>query len=177
RCDARRARLGGHALGWPERCPTVRVVSTTIWPERIWQARRAAHERRVDPWLAPHLQRARVGERHPVEDFLFTYYSFRPARLRRWEPGWGGVLAGDAAREFLERRGYIETADGVTLGPELLHKRLSSIRWIRDLLVATQHRPAFFGCFGLHEWAMVYRLAPSDIRHADHPLRLGSADT
>ena len=31
--------------------------------------------------------------KHPVHDFLFTYYSFRPAQLRRWSPGYGVVLA------------------------------------------------------------------------------------
>ncbi|WP_420883945.1 hypothetical protein [Micromonospora sp. CPCC 205547] len=33
-----------------------------------WQARRAAHEARVDAWLAPHLARRKVGGKHPVED-------------------------------------------------------------------------------------------------------------
>ena len=41
----------------------------------------------------------------------------------------------------------------------------------------TAGRPARFGCFGLHEWAMVYRLDPSDVRHAGWPLRLGAAGT
>ncbi|MGL1409555.1 hypothetical protein ACSTIX_23730, partial [Vibrio parahaemolyticus] len=35
-------------------------------------------------------------------------------------------------------------------------------------------RPAQFGCFGLHEWAMAYRT--EDVRHAV-PLRLGSDGT
>jgi hypothetical protein len=44
-----------------------------------WRSRRTAHERRVDGWLAGHLARRRSGRKHPVEDFLFTYYSFQPA--------------------------------------------------------------------------------------------------
>ncbi|GAA4575648.1 hypothetical protein GCM10023176_45330 [Micromonospora coerulea] len=48
-----------------------------------WRARRRAHEDRVDAWLAPHLARRRGGVKHPVEDLLFTYYSHRPAQLRR----------------------------------------------------------------------------------------------
>ncbi|MGY4645658.1 hypothetical protein [Cellulomonas sp. URHB0016] len=43
-----------------------------------------------------------------------------------------------------------------------------------DLLSATSSRPAFTGCFGLHEWAMVYR--EDEHRHA-LPLRLGGAGT
>ncbi|HYN94057.1 MAG TPA: 3-methyladenine DNA glycosylase, partial [Pilimelia sp.] len=65
----------------------------TVLPEDAWRARRAAHEARVDAWLAPHLARRRHGVAHPVHDFLFTYYSHRPAQLRRWHPGAGVVLA------------------------------------------------------------------------------------
>ena len=36
--------------------------------------------------------RRRSGVKHPVHDFLFTYYSQRPAALRRWHPGWGVAL-------------------------------------------------------------------------------------
>jgi hypothetical protein len=45
---------------------------------------------------------------------------------------------------------------------------------IRRLLVATQRRTPTLGCFGLHEWAMVYR-SPQP-RH-DRPLRLGATAT
>ncbi|HLP25341.1 MAG TPA: 3-methyladenine DNA glycosylase, partial [Acidobacteriota bacterium] len=34
-----------------------------------------------------------------------------------------------------------------------------------------QNRAPTFACFGLHEWAMVYRLAPTDVRHTQLPLR------
>jgi hypothetical protein len=40
---------------------------------------------------------------------------------------------------------------------------------------ATADRPARLNCFGLHEWAMVYRT--SDVRHGQVPLRLGAAGT
>ncbi len=35
-----------------------------------------------------------------------------------------------------------------------------------------RERPATFGCFGVHEWAMVHGLDPAEIRHASWPLRL-----
>ena len=44
-------------------------------------------------------------------------------------------------------------------------------------MTATAGRAGNFGCFGLHEWAMVYRLAEDETRHADWPLRLGPAGT
>ena len=50
------------------------------------------------------------------------------------------------------------------------------IESIRRLLLATASRPATYGCFGLHEWAMVYRT--DEVRHP-WPLRLeaGGTDT
>jgi hypothetical protein len=51
------------------------------------------------------------------------------------------------------------------------------IRFVAELLGASGGRPAQFGCFGLHEWAMVYRADPDDIRHGGVPLRLGGAGT
>jgi hypothetical protein len=60
---------------------------------------------------------------------------------------------------------------------ELLAARGDSVRFIRDLLARTASRPAQLGCFGLHEWAMVYRQGPEQVRHADWPLRLGAEGT
>jgi hypothetical protein len=48
------------------------------------------------------------------------------------------------------------------------------VRWVHDLLTATASRPGHFGCFGLHEWAMVYRTPVEQLRHPDWPLRLGA---
>ncbi|MEJ3744221.1 3-methyladenine DNA glycosylase [Actinomycetes bacterium KLBMP 9797] len=133
-----------------------------------WHARRAAHERRVDAWLAPHLARRRAGEKHPVEDFLFTYYSFRPAQLRRWHPGAGVVLRGGEPD-----RDYIAVDGGVTLDTAAVAK--PSLAWVQRLLAGTASRPAFFGCFGMHEWAMVYRT--DAVRHGQLRLRLSPAET
>ena len=43
------------------------------------------------------------------------------------------------------------------------------------LLAATAGRAANFGCFGMHEWAMVH--GSDEVRHPAHPLRLGAAGT
>lgn len=145
--------------------------------EDEWLARQAAHEQRVRQWTEPHRQRKARGEKHPVLDFLFTYYSQRPARLVRWTPGIGVVLAGDAARSFLDRPGFVEVADGVLVDPALPASRRETAGFIHRLLAATARRPAQLGCFGLHEWAMVYRLGQEQVRHSDWPLRLGSTGT
>lgn len=145
-------------------------------PQQRWQARRAAHVQRVDAWLTPHLQRRRTGAKHPVEDFLFTYYSHRPAQLRRWHPGAGVVLDGAHPAEF--GRDYTTSPAGLTLDTDAVRRRRGeSIAWIRDLLVSTAGRAAHFGCFGMHEWAMVYRQTQDEVRHNAWPLRLSPAQT
>jgi len=48
---------------------------------------------------------------------------------------------------------------------------------IATLLRATRDRPPHLGCFGMHEWAMVYRQPADDVRHRDWPLRLGAEGT
>ena len=145
-----------------------------------WQARAAAHAERVDAFVQPHLARRNDGVKHPVHDFLFTYYAQRPAQLRRWHPGYGVALA-DAA-SYTELKGYEVSTSSTGGGPgplvavtqEYAASQRPVISSIRDLLVATLGRPANFGCFGLHEWAMVYRA--DETRH-DWPLRLGGAAT
>jgi hypothetical protein len=143
-----------------------------------WTARRAEHFARVRRWTGPHHERKAKGEKHPVLDFLFSYYSHRPSRLERWHPGPGVVLAGDAAREYLRWPAYTETADGVTLDVDrFAESRGGTVEFIRSLLVATASRAPRLGCFGLHEWAMVYRQQPEQVRHNAWPLRLGSTGT
>ena len=150
----------------------------TVLDERQWRARQEAHRNRVRHWTDPHRQRQQRGEKHPVLDFLFTYYSYRPSRLERWQPGFGVTLTGPGANEFLEFRGYTETDDGVAVDPALFtESRRDTAQFILGLLSATASRPAQLGCFGLHEWAMVYRLGPDDLRHSDWPLRLSHQGT
>ncbi len=126
----------------------------------------------MDQWIGPHRERAARGEKHPVEDFLFTYYSFRGAWLRRWHPGPDVVLGGPAARDFLRWSEYQETEDGIQINvARLPAKRREFVQWLQTFLRTTGMRPAFFGCFGWHEWAMVYRQTPEEVRHTTHPLR------
>jgi hypothetical protein len=51
------------------------------------------------------------------------------------------------------------------------------VDFVVALLSATASRPAHLGCFGMHEWAMVYGLAEGEQRHEDWPLRLGTRGT
>ncbi len=151
--------------------------------EPTWRARAEAHAARVDAFVQPHLARRRDGQTHPVHDFLFTYYSHRPAQLRRWHPGYGvGLVGGEVGRGY-ERVVCPRTTQGsvsgtrpdvVTVSQEYVAAKSTLIESIRQLLAATAARPAQLGCFGLHEWAMVHRA--DETRH-DWPLRLGREGT
>jgi hypothetical protein len=154
------------------------LAAPTLLAESEWTALARAHAARIDRWAVPHRERRRRGEPHPVLDFLFTYYSESPGRLRRWHPGPGVALGpsptGPAPHSAW--RWYATDADGVVrLGAAAFGAdRGDTVRFVRRLLAATADRPAFTGCFGLHEWAMVYRDVGT--RHAI-PLRLGQAGT
>ena len=150
----------------------MRAVNRTLLPAAEWRARQDAHVTRVRRWTDPLRERRARGERHPVLDFLFTYYSHRPAKLLRWHPGPGVELAD--ADEFLRWPAYERTEHGVELAP-LPEARRPFVEFVHTLLTATAARRPHLGCFGLHEWAMVYR--SGEVRHEDWPLRLGGDGT
>jgi hypothetical protein len=143
-----------------------------------WTARAAAHADRADELTARHRSRKAAGERHAIEDFLFEYYNTRPSLLRRWHPGAGVALApaGSKSPPHAAWRWYSTQADGTVGldGDAFMGARESTVRFVHDLLSATASRPPQLGCFGLHEWAMVYRQV--EHRHP-LPLRLGQEDT
>ena len=156
----------------------------TVLDEATWRPWAEAHRARVDAFVAPHLERRQARRKHPVHDFLFTYYSHRPAQLRRWHPGYGVALEG--AEEYADLKGYggglearcartSTTVHGVT--EEYVASQRPLVEALHRLLTATAARPAHLGCFGLHEWAMVYRLSEDETRHAEWPLRLGAGGT
>lgn len=159
-------------------------------------ARAEAHRKRVSRFTEPFLQRRSTGKKHPVEDFLFTYYSEKPGRLLRWHPGAGVVLTGPAAVERVTWKHYrpltpaewtkvsgLRSDDGaateaVTVDTAaLLQERAATLDHVRIMLSRTAARPGQFGCFGLHEWAMVYKSAENGVRHEYLDLRLGPAGT
>ncbi len=143
--------------------------------ESVWRARAAAHAARVDANISPHLERRKDGVKHPVHDFLFTYYSQRPAQLRRWHPGFGVTL--ENGEEYAALKGYEfspGSPDTVGVSAAYVASQRPLIGSLQRLLTATADRPANFGCFGMHEWAMVHR--QDETRH-DWPLRLGRAGT
>ena len=142
-----------------------------------WRGRERAHERRADALTAAHRERAGRGETHPVEDFLFTYYSYKPSVLRRWHPGEGTELTdavGTPRATWKWYRPGLTTGSVAVDGAAFRAGRGHLIANVATILRATADRAPGFGCFGMHEWAMVYRRR--EHRHPV-PLRLGAAAT
>jgi len=172
-------------------------IAPALAPE-VWQPLAAAHAERADALTALWRQARDAGRKHAIEDFLFTYYPTRLTHLRRWHPGAGVALtlpdggAGDGGTgsgvdpsDRTAWRWHVTTPRTagepatVALGLDaFLADRGDTVRYVRELLSATASRAGTFGCFGLHEWAMVYRdrEAGRDQRHP-LPLRLGHAGT
>jgi hypothetical protein len=142
-----------------------------------WQTRAAAHLARVQPFTLPRRERRARGESHPVHDFLFTYYHYSAGRLETWHPAPGEAIEDSpVARERFREPTYRRiNSTIVRLAADIPPARRTALARARALLAATRERPAFFGCYGLHEWAMVY--GGHEIRHAGvAPLRLPQAE-
>lgn len=151
------------------------LTASNVLSAREWRAREVQHRERADALSAGWRARVGTGQTHPVEDFLFTYYPNPPRLLRRWHPGAGVVLAEATGSERAGWKWYL--AEGDTLRVDsaaLVEAKGASIRFITSLLASTANREANFGCFGLHEWAMVYR--QGEHRH-EAPLRLSQGET
>ncbi|HET8795448.1 MAG TPA: 3-methyladenine DNA glycosylase [Arthrobacter sp.] len=171
--------------------PPAETASATVLSQDEWQQRERTHQERVRPFADPYLQRRSAGRKHPVEDFLFTYYNHKPGQLRRWHPGPGVVLTGEAAAERAAWKHYRRLDDGeltaLGLAPgttavaldlqQFTIDRKEAVDFSRIILGRTAARKAHLGCFGLHEWAMVYKLDADDVRHGYLPLRLGADGT
>lgn len=141
-----------------------------------WQGCEQRHAERADELTAGRRARVARGRTHPVEDFLFTYYGYKPALLRRWHPGTAYALADAAHEDRADWRWYVRGENHsvrVDARAFAAEKRLL-LTGVAAILEGTSGRSGQYGCFGMHEWAMLYRSrAP---RHAA-PLRLGSAGT
>ena len=145
------------------------------FPLSAWQTARESFLGRVRPWAEERIARMSRGQKHPVYDFLFEYYSFRPAHLLRWTPGFGVVLEG-ATRGDIAWAEFILTDSGLSLPASAFPAhRVSYLRWAVSYLAAVRDREPSFACMGMHEWAMVYR--DPNVRHPSVPLRLSREET
>lgn len=142
-----------------------------------WQGLAAAHAARADALTTPWREARAAGRAHPVEDFLFTYYGYSPALLRRWHPGEGVALLGAHDAPHRGWRWYgpgAEPGSVVADAAAFRAEKAALLTAVARILRGTQSRPPRLSCFGMHEWAMVYRAEGT--RHPV-PLRLGREGT
>ena len=144
------------------------VLTTAQWRERD-----NAHTARVQQFTTPWRERRSRGAVHPVYDFLFQYYHYSPGKLETWHPdAHEHVLDSPTARERFLAPVYVVANGAIrrdtnarSSAEQALHAQTLHV------LRATNTRPAHFGCYGMHEWAMVY--GGHEVRHAEiAPLRL-----
>jgi len=142
--------------------------------EADWRAARVRHEERVGPIARDRL--ARTGRKHPVYDFLFEYYSYRANHLLRWSPGIDVFLDGATPADLHWPQFFRFDERGATLPASAFPaRRREQLEWTIAYQTAIRDREPQFGCFGLHEWAMVHRT--DDVRHSRVPLRLSAEET
>jgi hypothetical protein len=135
-----------------------------------WRAEQTAHRNRAIALTNGRRARKQIGERDPVDDFMFEYYPYTPTKLETWFPGAGVMLKVDASDEF-DFPNYTFNGKVCELNEEYLVRHQVRIDSTLELLRNTQLREATLNCFGLHEWAMVYQADRHNIRHGD-PFRV-----
>ncbi len=142
-----------------------------------WRARAAAHRERARRWTLPYKERRSRHEKHPVHDFLFQYYMYSPGKLEAWHPDASESLEDSPeARTRFSSPHYSAARGVIRRDPGALtdHER-ARLGEVVHVLSATQRRAPNFGCYGVHEWAMVY--GGRDVRHAEiAPLRLPQSE-
>lgn len=153
------------------------VGVSQVLPRSLWQPQRAAHLTRVTELADAFVQRRSRQEKHPVHDFLFTYYNFSPAKLKQWLPPLGTAIQ-VTEQDLIEMpwligERFLHEDSTVRLDETQLSPHLRDLaRWVATLCSNVLERAPRFRCYGLHEWAMVYQQSREEIRHAGYELRL-----
>ncbi|MDP9801604.1 hypothetical protein J2S49_001680 [Arcanobacterium wilhelmae] len=156
-----------------------------VLEEEQWWPRVLAHQEAANTRTGGRLERQSHHTPNAMEDFLYEYYPLRPGRFATWHPGIaddGGVglarpRGGEALAWWEERsrnRWYEAGADVVMLSPTYFAERAHGLEFQASLQEKLLEREPRFGCFGWHEWAMVYKA--DHLRHP-LPLRLGQEQT
>ena len=88
---------------------TTLQTTLRVMDARQWRAAAAAHEVRAGRYADPFAQRRARHEVHPVEDFLFTYYTLKPGE---WAMAYKSV-ENNIRHDYLELRLGAEGTDRV----------------------------------------------------------------
>lgn len=138
-------------------------------PFADWTQSAQTHYSLLSPYADAFLKRRKAGQTHPVHDFLFTYYSCSPAKLKQWVPSFEQhlVMESDCMDyPWLNDYWFRLEENVLSYHKERLPPHSKGLAlFVAHLCENILHRPPRFGCFGLHEWAMVYKLPPEALRH------------
>lgn len=144
-------------------------INNRLSPDQ-WQQQKQEHSRAISELIDDYLEKRSHQQKEPVLDFLFEYYAFRPSHLKRWSPGLGTLLENSTASDWMFDE--MQSVDGNCF-LDIKHfdkSRISSLKWILNVLEQSLDRKPSFGCFGMHEWAMVYKA--DRVRHDYLSLRM-----
>lgn len=139
-----------------------------------WKKRLKNHEALLAPYADRFIQRRSVGQKHPVHDFLFTYYSCSPLKLKQWVPSIHQTLeVQEEMPPWFQGPYFVKDRDRLILNRARFSPAMKGLcEFVIELSQQIESRPGRFGCFGLHEWAMCYELSPEQVRHSGYELRL-----
>lgn len=150
--------------GMAEQSPAVLAIES-------WKTAREADLRRLDQLLARTYRHRMEHRKHPVWDFLWEYYHFRPSKCRQWSAGVGVGLEGAEMGKDVDATHWVERDGTAWLDADrICPERRDAALWILNHLKSTEKATPRFNCFGFHEWAMIYR--SPERRHDRIPLRL-----
>ena len=159
------------------------LEQSVVLCEEDWRKEAVAHSMALDSLLYPsssaksRFQPKRKQALHkpsvkthlvsdnPIYNFLHSYYKYSTADLKKYSPGMSVTMAGalpSAYSEILNEKFMTFSEIGGCYNASQFRQlaggkySLERITRDRDVLRSTSTKVPFFGCFGLHEWAMLY---------------------
>jgi hypothetical protein len=142
-----------------------------------WTERVKKHAAAISPWTDAFIKRQGLSQKHPVHDFLFTYYSCSPKKLKQWVPSFEEILITNIETfteyPWLNHYWFKQEGNLLYLDRDRLQDNVKGLAaFTATLCQNVLNRAPRFGCFGLHEWAMVYKSSQEDIRYTGSGYRL-----
>jgi len=124
-----------------------------------WTRIKREHEIRMSNLLGGNLYK---DHKHPIYNFMFRYFHFKESILFDYSPGSYVLLQGVSSSEYRRdvRAMVVIPNSGIYFDPTSLTFAPEQIKsYERTLLILerSMQKTPNFHCFGLHEWAMLYR--------------------
>lgn len=146
-------------------------------PLEEWTLRAKNHAAQVSPITDAFLKRRGLQIKHAVHDFLFTYYNFSTSKLKQWVPSFEEclIVQDNVCEEYswLNDHWFSKNGNVLSLNRTLINQgTLQAAAFIANLCSNILSKTPRFNCFGLHEWAMIYKSTPESIRHQGYQLRI-----